>query len=502
MPNLGKNTLANLAGQLSNGLLAFVFTPIFVEKVGLEEYTLIGFFSVLFSFLVVLDLGVSAAVARQSSMFRKDKNFQINIGALLRTAETVMFFAVAGIIFVFLVFHDFVVSVFLRNFAHDASISLIVILMGVIIAGRLFEGVYKGLFLGLERHIEYNLFFVGQSLARWAGSAVVVSQFQSALSFFLWQAIVTVIGLFGILIYSYIKLKIKTEMQKFSAELLKKNSGFSLGMVGITLVSILITNTDKILVTQISESETAGVYFLFVTLCSTILVLANPISVAAYPRFCFFFGNNKSEDFFNLFHLSSQAVSVLVGTLWVILLLYPDYILILWTGNASLSKGSYEVLYVLASANFLSCVLYIPYQAQLSTGWTSITIKLNLFCLSLLAPYLYYFHPIEEPILAAGFWLFFNFVAFIIGIFFILNRVVPGARLQWFFFDILLPISIVFLVLFGLRAIALPEDSRIYLAVHIVCLYFVGVLVGTLVSGKLRKEVGKIFKLRKVFDAE
>ena len=129
--------------------------------------------------MVVFDFGISAAVARQAAMFADDDNFQSNIGSLLRTGELLLLLIVTCIIFSFYFFSDFIVNLFLSGFKENNRINVVVFLMGATISGRIIEGVYKGLLLGLQRHVTYNVLFILQSAFRWMGAAYIVSTFNN-----------------------------------------------------------------------------------------------------------------------------------------------------------------------------------------------------------------------------------------------------------------------------------------------------------------------------------
>ena len=70
--SLKKNTIANYIGQFYTIFIGIFMLPFYLEYLGAEAYGLVGFFTMLMSWMVLLDLGLSATLAREASRL-KDK---------------------------------------------------------------------------------------------------------------------------------------------------------------------------------------------------------------------------------------------------------------------------------------------------------------------------------------------------------------------------------------------------------------------------------------------
>ena len=444
MPHFGKNALANFVGQVTNGVLALIFAPLFVNVVGVEQYTLIGFFSVLYSIMIIFDLGISASVARRSAMLVSENYKITSLGTLIRTAEVVMALICITIISIFLAYSNNLSNFFLSGFNEYEKLSHIVIFMGVTISARLMEGVYKGLLLGLQKHVEYNVYFTLQSMVRWIGAICVVSIYETVLSFFIWQTLLSVLTLLFLFFYTYLSNGLNLLNQKFSKSVLYENFKFSMGMLVISGLTIVITNLDKFIVNNVLMPKESGTYYLNVMLASVLLVISGAIATAVYPKFCAFYSTSSKQEFEDLFHISSQIIIVVIGSVWVTFIFFGKTILSLWTLDDVLAAESYTLLKILVTANFLSCLSYIPYQAQLATGWTSITIKLNILAFIILIPYVIFILPKHNAEYIAGYWLLFNLINFSIGSYFIFKKILKGVGLRWLVLNNLIPLSTMF----------------------------------------------------------
>ncbi len=60
-----RNTLLNYAGQAYAIVIGILIQPFYLGHLGAEAYGLIGFFAVLQTWLLLLDVGLSPALVRQ-----------------------------------------------------------------------------------------------------------------------------------------------------------------------------------------------------------------------------------------------------------------------------------------------------------------------------------------------------------------------------------------------------------------------------------------------------
>ena len=64
-----KNLLANFIGKFWNILAVYAFTPVYVQLLGIENFGLISFYTIILSFVSLMDVGLSATLSRE---FAKD----------------------------------------------------------------------------------------------------------------------------------------------------------------------------------------------------------------------------------------------------------------------------------------------------------------------------------------------------------------------------------------------------------------------------------------------
>ena len=62
---LKRGIVAGISGRVWNALLHLIFTPIYLNLMGVENYGLVGFFTALLSLLSIFDFGLSASLQKE-----------------------------------------------------------------------------------------------------------------------------------------------------------------------------------------------------------------------------------------------------------------------------------------------------------------------------------------------------------------------------------------------------------------------------------------------------
>ena len=70
-------------------------------------------------------------------------------------------------------------------------------------------------------------------------------------------------------------------------------------------------------------------------------------------------------------------VTVIAGSVAVVLIFFSGEFLLLWTQNPILSSKSSDLLRMLLLGTLVGTINWIPYQMQLAHGWTSLSVYLS-----------------------------------------------------------------------------------------------------------------------------
>src|SRR5690348_4798874 len=87
--------LANYAGQLYATLIGILLVPLYVRIMGVEAYGLIGFFTMLQGWFLLLDMGLTPTLGREAARFRGGAIDALHLRRLVRAFEGI--FVTVGI---------------------------------------------------------------------------------------------------------------------------------------------------------------------------------------------------------------------------------------------------------------------------------------------------------------------------------------------------------------------------------------------------------------------
>lgn len=442
--SLRKNVLANYLGQGWQAVMALAFVPLYIKYLGIEAYGLIGIFVMLQAWLTLLDLGMKPALAREMARFTGGGHDAQSVWDLLRSIEII-----ALGIAVLIGLGIWAASSWLAtNWVQPDKIPVNAVaraftLMGLVIAVRFVENIYTSSIAGLQRQVMQNVVTSIMATLRGLGAVVVLVWLSPTIeAFFLWQCLVSLATVLVFIPIVYRILPSPPHAARFSTSALLDIWRFAAGMLGITFLSLLLMHTDKILLSRLLSLEAFGYYALAGVVAGGLYAMTTPIAAAFYPRFTELLTRQDNLLLANAYHLGAQLVTVLMGSATLMLMVFADRILLLWTGDAELTKQVAPLMIVLALGTFLNGLMWIPYQMQLAHGWTSLTVRINTVAVVLLVPAILWVVPNYGSIGAAWIWVILNAGYILIGVQFMYRRILSAEKWSWYRTDVVIPIIV------------------------------------------------------------
>ena len=442
-PVLRRNTIANFAGQGWAALMSLAFVPLYIHYLGIEAYGVIGLYVLLQAWLVLLDLGMTPTLNREMARFTAGLHGPQEIRDLLRSLEMV-----AGTIAILVALAVAAAAApiahgWVRTDALDPeTVAQAVAVMGLVMATHLLESLYRSSLIGLQRQVLYNVVFAATATLRGAGVVLVLAFWSATLqAFFLWQALASLVLLALLGAITYAVLPRGDRRARFSMLALRGIGRFAGGMVLITLLSLLLMQVDKLLLSTLLPLDEFGRYALATAVAGGLTVLSAPIGQAWFPRMSQLHAGDDSAAFASVFHKGAQLVSVLTGSAAIFLVFFAEPVLALWTGNAQLAAEVASLLSMLAIGNGLNALMWMPYYSQLAAGITMLTVKINVIAVLILVPAIIFVAPRYGAFGAAAIWATLNATYVLVASHFVFRRVLPGEIGAWYFRDLLLPLA-------------------------------------------------------------
>jgi len=448
--SLKKNVLANFLGNGWSALMSLAFLPVYIQYLGMEAYGLIGIYAMLQASLAIVDGGMTPTLTREISRFTGGENSAQSIRDLLRTIELValsMALLYAGFIWYS---SEWIATSWLKVENLPATVvSEAVIIMGIVTATRILEGLYRGAIIGLQKQVLFNTVNAVIATLRNFGAVLVLAWWSPTITaFFLWQGFVSATAVISLSHFVYKYIPKATRPGNFSSTELKRVWHFAAGIFATTCLALLLTQIDKVLLSRILTLKEFGNYNLAATLANSLMLLVGPISQAHYPRIIELQSQNQPEAVKKVFHQGAQLVTVTIGSASCIIIFFGESILRIWTANEELARQTAMIAKILTFGTMLNGFMNMPYLLQLSFGISSFAAKVNFGAVILLIPALIFIAPIYGAAGTASIWVALNacYVFIISPLMF--SEMFPAERQRWIAEDLAKPLFSAFLIVF------------------------------------------------------
>jgi O-antigen/teichoic acid export membrane protein len=441
MSQLKRNLIANFVGRGWVALMGIAFIPLYIRFMGIESYGLVGFFTALQAVFLLLDLGLTTTLNRELARYSALPEKSRDMRDLVRTLETVYWALAFCIGAVVLILSPFISSGWIK--AGTLSVEAVrksVILMGLVMAFQFPLGFYSGGLLGLQRQVLFNILNAIWYTLRFAGGVMVLWLVSpTILTFFRWQVVVSAVstGLMAVALWR--SLPAGHERARFRVSIWHSVWRFAIGMSGISITVLLLTQLDKIILSKMLSLELFGYYTLAWTVANGLTTLTGSVFMAMFPSFSQRAALGDVEGLKQLYHRSCQLMSVIILPVAIFVALFAREILMVWTQNSVTVANTHFLVSLLIIGTALNGLMNLPYALQLAHGWTSLAFYTNVISVVVLIPLLVVATSYYGAVGAAAVWIALNSGYVLIQLQIMHRRLLKGEQWRWYFEDVGLP---------------------------------------------------------------
>lgn len=441
MSTLNKNIAANYVSQLYVTLIGILILPLYVKFMGAEAYGLIGFFTMLQSWFMLLDMGLTPTISRETARYKAGALEPIYFLRLFR-ALSVIFLFVAFVGAGGLLLSSNEIAGYWLNVnnlsANEVGSSLKII--AVLVALRWCGGLYRGVITGAEQFFWLSIFNICIATLRFVAVFISMSFYGYSIEVFFYHqlavAVLEVSGLFYACSKVLPKAKSFPEAVGWSFKPVKNILKFSLSIAFTASVWVMVTQTDKMVLSGILPLDEYGYFSMAVLMASGIMVISGPISNALMPRLAKLNASSKYEEMIDLYRKSTRMVAGVAGVVVIVFASCADQIVYVWTGNAEYSDSVAPVLRLYSLGNGFLVLSAFSYYLQYAKGNLRYHLIGNGVLLVFLIP-LVVVASIKYGGIGAGYvWLGLNLVFFVCWVGYIHKKIVPGLHMTWLTDDI------------------------------------------------------------------
>jgi len=497
--SLKRIILANYISQLYVTLSGILLVPIYAKYMGPEAYGLVGFFTMLQAWFALLDLGLTPTISRETARYRGGAVDPITFLQLFRSL-TVIFLGIAvGGGLLLLSLSPVIASRWLNVVALNVSDVVIAVeIMAVSVALRWLGGLYRGVITGSERLVWMSAFNALLATLRFAGVLLSMWYFGfSPFVFFIHQLCVAVIELFFLFAKSQSLLPIVGEEAKkigWSLAPVRSLLKFSLTIAFTSSVWVIVTQTDKLVLSGILTLTDYGYFTLAVLVASGITIVCGPVSSAIMPRMAMLHSEGKAQELVSVYRNATKIVSLVAGTAAITMVVCSKSLLFAWTGSLQFAEQVDPILKLYAIGNGILAVGAFPYYMQYARGDLKYHMIGNLLMLVILLPSIIY-ATINYGAIGAGYaWLITNFIYLTAWVGYVHRKLEPGLHLKWIVQDVFFIVFPASAAAFLFAAYPISLSGRIENLLYVISAGLIAFVFGVIGVPMIRERIRSMAK--------
>ena len=440
------NLIFNYIGSVYTFLVGIFVLPLYLKYLGPEAYGLVAFFTLVQSWMTMLDVGLSPTLGRSVAIAK------VNAGAggfrelmrLLRSLEILFVSVSILVVLVFFSSKNFIATEWFTVENLDLkSIGFCIAIIGIIVGIRWVGGLYRSGIAAMEYQVWLNLNNIVFSTVK-VSSALGYFHFFSddVRGFFIIQLVIAAFEVSSLLFkfYSIIPEKLNIGL-RFSWLSLRKIIPFASGIAYTSWLWIFLTQFDKLLLSKYLSLSDFGFYALIALLASSVSQLSGPVKAAILPKMTMLIEKGERSDFLSLYTSSSQFLAVVIFSVTAMIACFGEHLIYSWTGNADLSAWGGPIIVWLVIGNGILAVETLLYVMQFAHGKLKLhTIGSTISCV-IQIPIIYYAVSNYGAHGAAISWFCFRAVFFTVWSGYVHSVLLPNFHLKWFSSVALIAIS-------------------------------------------------------------
>lgn len=457
-----QNLSSNLLSRLLSGLVNLACVPVFLRVLGVSGYGLIGVWGLLETFANLLDLGLSPTMTREMAATNHEAEGAGDLRDLVRTLE-LGYWAIGLVIGGAVALAAPLIA---THWLHSNTVPRHVMrsalqLIALLIVCRWPISFYGGGLSGLERQVLLSwasFFFL---CTRNLGAIAVMLWISPTISsFFMWQVLINLgqTVVFGALLWRCLPAGPRPV---FRLILVRRIRRFAIGLTAVTLVSMVLTELDKLVVSKQLSLETFGYYSLGWSIAASLYLVSTPVFTALFPVLTRYAASSALHDLAAAYHRAAQLMSLLVIPAAVTFIFFARPLIFAWTGNTATADHTWRSASLLTAGTAFNCIVSIPYALQLAYGWTSLAFWTNFFSACFTIPLLLILTARFGVSGAASVWLMINASYLVTQVRLMHHRYLTGECLRWYLEDVSVPLLACLAMTAAVSWLAPTADTRL-----------------------------------------
>lgn len=454
-----RNIIANFAANVWQAAIGLAFVPVYIHFVGIEAYGLIGIYGTLQALSSIMDMGMTTTMNREMARLATDNQSASETRDLVRSME-VVYWAIGLLIGVVLLSSAAYLS---RHWIKAAgmpqsSIEQTLMLIAVVMVFQWPFALYAGGLMGLQKQVLLSRINVVVATLRAIGAVLILWLVSPTIqAFFAWQIAVSLTSSALVAWLLRRSLPKSTARPSFRMDQLRRIWRFSVGVALISILGVVLTQSDRVILTRILPLDEFGYYALAGVLSTSLLLLVNPVYNAVFPRLSQLVRQGDQNELKRFYHWGAQILSVFLIPAVVVLAFFSREVMFVWTGNLVTALNTQWIATLLVIGTGLYGLSHIPWALQLAYGWTRLGLYKNIIAVLFMVPLVVVMANRYGAVGAAAMWAILNAAALLLTQPIMHRRLLRGELKAWCVGDIGWPLS-VSVVICVIARLLVPTD--------------------------------------------
>jgi O-antigen/teichoic acid export membrane protein len=373
-----RNLIASIAGTAVSGMVAVALVPLYVHFLGIEAFGLIAFHTSVTVVVTLLDLGFGAAVNREVARRGAD-----DARGVVRSVQPLYAAIALGAgAALFLLAPWMATQWFSPRALPPETVTTTLRLLAGAVALRFPYGLYAAALMGAQRHVPLNGIVVAAAVLRAAAAVVLLAVLQADVRAVM-SAELVIAGLQTLvaaaLVYRFFPAA-QTQAR------LQALWSFARSAAAIGILSGLVSQVDKLVVSKVLPLATFGGYAVAVTIGAIVMTAMQPFHAAAFPRLTQLAARGEHDGVARLYGRATRTMSAILFPLAVMAAFFMRELIVLWSGSFALAEEIHLAAVLVMAGSACYALTTLMYSLQLAHGWLTPPLVLNVASLCVLAP--------------------------------------------------------------------------------------------------------------------
>jgi len=381
---LKRNIAATALGSSWVAMLSVLIIPVQIRVLGVEAYGLIAFLASLQVLASIFDLGLSPTITQQVT---RDGTTGLRRSGELVGSLALVYWPIGLLLGAALFLEsDWLAIHWLHLGRLPVSTAVTAIrLAAVTLALRWPVSFYAGVIAGRQRFDFLNELKAAVATIAIAGGAAIILLSGSLLAYMAWMLAAAALEVAGYVILASRLIPGTVFRPDLVPHAIRTVARFAAGINGINLLAMVLTQSDRLLISKLLTIQSLGYYSLAYNIVYGLTLIPAVVTSVLYPAFAASHAGDRPTELYERYQKAAQLLMYVYNLPIWMAVFFGDTILATFTSSGAVEHVA-PVLSVLALAFLVNAMVILAYTASIGTGNTSVPLRVNLVAVPLYLP--------------------------------------------------------------------------------------------------------------------